>query len=166
MKKTNVLRLVRIAAVASIYFVLTVAIAPISYGEIQMRVSEILLFLCFYNKDYCISLTVGCALANLFSPFALIDVPIGSAATLIAVILMSFSPNIFVSAVFPVITNGVLVGLSLTLVYSLAFPIAAASVAIGELAVCVAGALLFRFILEKQPHFMKLIDNKRQLKKQ
>lgn len=165
MKKTNALRLVRIAAVASIYFVLTVMIAPISYGEIQMRLSEILLFLCFYNKDYCISLTIGCALSNLFSPFALIDVPLGSLATLIAVILIYITPNIFVGAVFPVVTNGLLVGASLTLVYSLPFWLAAGSVALGELAVCIAGALLFRFVLQKQPHFMRLIGSQRELKK-
>ncbi|MEG0615185.1 MAG: QueT transporter family protein, partial [Oscillospiraceae bacterium] len=61
-------RLAIIAMVAAAYFALTVLITPLSYGMVQFRFSEILVLLCFYKKDYCYSMAVGCLLANLFSP--------------------------------------------------------------------------------------------------
>ncbi|MDD7183948.1 QueT transporter family protein, partial [Peptostreptococcus porci] len=55
------------AMVAALYAVLTWAIPSLSYGPIQFRVSEIMTLLAFYNPQYVIGLTVGCAIANLFS---------------------------------------------------------------------------------------------------
>lgn len=154
-------RLAIMAMVAAIYAVLTIVL-PLSYGDIQFRIAEILVLLCFYNKDYCVSLTLGCAIANLFSPFALIDVPVGSAATLIAVILMWKCPSLYVASLFPVITNGLLVGAELTYMYNTPFWLNAASVAIGEFAViCIAGVILFRTVLQRNEHFMKLISNQK-----
>lgn len=158
-KNLNTPRLVKIAAVAAIYAVLTILL-PFSYMDIQFRIAEVLVLLCFYNKDYCISLTLGCAIANLFSPFALIDVPIGTAATLIAVILMWKCPNIYVASLFPVITNGLMVGAELTFMYNTPFWLNALCVAAGEFAViCIVGVVIFRTILQRNKHFMKLIGN-------
>lgn len=164
-KNFDINRITRIAIVAAVYVVLTVAVAPLSYDDLQFRFSEVLVLLCFYNKDYCISLTLGCAIANLFSPFALIDVPVGSVATLIAVILMAKSPNIYIASIFPTVTNALLVGASLTYVYGIPYYWSALSVAIGEFAVVsVVGVILFRSLLQRNTHFMKLIGNTRVLR--
>ena len=56
------------AMIASVYAALTLAISPIAYSEIQFRLSEIMVFLAFYNKKYIPGLIIGCIIANLFSP--------------------------------------------------------------------------------------------------
>ena len=40
------------AIIASLYVVLTVIVTPFSYMAIQLRISEIMVLLCFYKKDY------------------------------------------------------------------------------------------------------------------
>jgi uncharacterized membrane protein len=58
--------------VAAIYFVLCIALSFISYGEIQFRVAELLVLLCFWRPDFIIGVTIGCFLANMqFDPWAL-----------------------------------------------------------------------------------------------
>ena len=77
-----------IGIVAAIYAVATIAIAPIAYGPIQFRVSEILTLLAFINPIYIPGLVLGCIIANLFSPLGMVDVVVGSTATLISVYLI------------------------------------------------------------------------------
>ena len=40
------------AMIACVYAALTIACSSIAYGGIQFRISEILIFLAFYNKKY------------------------------------------------------------------------------------------------------------------
>ena len=56
------------AMIACVYAALTIACSSIAYGGIQFRISEILIFLAFYNKKYIPGLIIGCFLANLPSP--------------------------------------------------------------------------------------------------
>ena len=87
------------ALIAALYAAFTIAIAPISYGPIQFRFSEILVLLCFFNKKYTIGLTLGCLLANLYSPTASLDIPFGTAATLVACVGIMFSKHLAVAAI-------------------------------------------------------------------
>ena len=113
MKKNNTIDIIKIAIVAAIYAVMTVAISPLSYGPIQLRFSEILILLCFYNKKYCVSMTVGCLIANIFSPMALLDIPFGTLATILAVLFLSKSNNLFIGSLWATIFNGIIVGTEL-----------------------------------------------------
>ncbi|WP_162266668.1 QueT transporter family protein, partial [Clostridium botulinum] len=45
-------RLVRTALIAAIYAALTLALAPISYGNIQFRISEMMVLLAFVDPFY------------------------------------------------------------------------------------------------------------------
>ena len=56
------------AIIACIYAVLTLAIAPLAYSEVQFGISEIIVFLALYNKKYIPGLVIGCFLANIPSP--------------------------------------------------------------------------------------------------
>lgn len=163
MKKMTVSRLAKTAAVAAIYAVLTVAL-PLSYGELQFRFAEILTLLCFYNRDYIISLALGTAIANIFSPFAIIDVPVGTLATVIAVILIWKSRNIIVAGIFPVISNGLIIGAELTFMYGTPFLWSSLSVAAGEAAVLAAGVVLFATALQRNKTFMALIGCRKPLR--
>ena len=92
-------KITRIAIVSTLYVVLTV-INPFSYETVQFRISEILMFLCLYKKEYIISLTIGCLISNFFSPMVLYDIAFGTTATLIAGILMYKTKNIYIQQLF------------------------------------------------------------------
>lgn len=106
--------LARQAAVAAIYMVLTIALSGISYGPLQFRVTEVMTLLPFYNKEYIWGITIGCILANLASPFGIIDIIIGSFASFLAAVIMSRMKNIWAASFMPAITN-ILVGIQIDL---------------------------------------------------
>lgn len=69
--------LVSTALIAAIYVVMTLAIAPLSFGMIQIRISEVLMLMAFIDKKYAPGLVLGCFIANCFSPFGMMDVVFG-----------------------------------------------------------------------------------------
>ena len=153
-------RLTRIGMVTAIYVVATLLCAPLAYDAVQFRVSEMLMLLCCYNKDYIISMTLGCFLANIFSSLGVIDLVFGMSATVIAAALMYLTRrkvHMVVSSLFPVVSNAFIVGAELKLVFGDPFWINVGYVALGEF-VCVTllGVAVFKF-LEKNKGFMKLI---------
>ncbi len=159
MKNLSVSRLVKLGIVAAIYVALTLALSSLSYGNIQFRIAEALMLLCFYKKDYGISLIVGCLIANIFSPMFLWDMTFGTLATILAVICMIHSPNIYIASIFPVIFNGIIVGLELHFLYDLPFVLSAIEVAVGEfVCVCIVGIIIFK-LLEKNKKFMKMLTD-------
>ena len=147
--------LVRIALVAALYVVLTV-INPFSYDQVQFRISEILMFLVFFRKDYSYSLVLGCFISNFFSPMMLYDIIFGTSATILACLCMAYSKNIYVSAIFPVIFNAILVGIELSLAFDTPFLINAGWVALGETVVMIVGLIIF-VILKRNKPFMNMI---------
>ena len=84
MNKFTIRDFTQVALVAAIYVVLTVTppLNAISYGAYQFRVSEMLVFLAFYNRKYIAGITLGCMIANLYS-FGLIDVVVGGSQTFV-----------------------------------------------------------------------------------
>ena len=134
------------AMIACVYAALTIACSSIAYGGIQFRISEILIFLAFYNKKYIPGLIIGCFLANLPSPLGLADMCFGTLATAITCLGVYKIKNIYIA--------GLIVGAELYFVLNLPFVINAFYVFIGEFAVLMIGAYLFR-TLEKKEVFMK-----------
>lgn len=59
--------------VAAAYAVVTIALAPISYGPMQLRLSGLLKPLAIVSPILGLGLSVGVALANLTSPFGAYD---------------------------------------------------------------------------------------------
>ena len=43
--------------IAGLYAALTLACYPFAYGMIQFRISEFLVLLCFFRKDYTVGIT-------------------------------------------------------------------------------------------------------------
>ncbi len=150
-------QLTKQAVVCAVYVALTLLLSFMAYGGIQLRIAEALLLLCFYKRSYTLGLTLGCIIVNLFSPLGAIDVICGGLATLIACILISISPNIYLASVFPALVNGIIVGAELWWAYKLPFPIAFLQVSAGELiSVTVLGVILFKSF-EGSNRLMKLI---------
>lgn len=157
MKKISTKLLTRTALIAAIYAVMTIAIAPLSYGAIQFRISEILVLFAFIDDDYIPGLILGCVLANLYSPLGMMDVIFGSMATAIAVMGISLIKKVlgqnlkslFVASLSPVIINGIIIGMLLKIVYNVPFMLGALQVAVGEfVVVSIAGVAIFKGILE------------------
>lgn len=144
--------------IAALYAALTLITYQFSYGPIQFRIAEIMVLFCFFRKDYVIGLTVGCFIANLFSSVSYFDIIFGTLATLISCLLIAYSKILLISLVYPIIANGLIVGLMLYFVVdsSVSFWFYAGTVALGELVVMIVGYILFMF-LRKQETFMKLI---------
>ncbi|HNX16314.1 MAG TPA: QueT transporter family protein [Bacilli bacterium] len=144
--------------IAALYVVLTLVTYQFSYGPIQFRIAEIMVLLCFFRKDYVVGLTIGCLLANLFSSVSYFDILFGTVATLIACLLVCYSKILLVSILYPIVVNGLIVGLMLFLFVPspASFWFYAGTVALGELAVMIVGYVLL-MILRKQETFLKLI---------
>jgi uncharacterized membrane protein len=62
-------RVVWVAIVAALYVVLTVGIAPFSFGPVQFRISEALKVFVLFDPFLALGIGIGTLLANLASPF-------------------------------------------------------------------------------------------------
>lgn len=113
-KKTH--KLVFAALIAAIYAVITIFTQPISYGPIQVRVSEALTLLPYFSSFPILGVFVGCLISNIYGS-GILDIIFGSLATLIAAILTwligrsNLKFKKFLAPLPPVIINAVVVGL-------------------------------------------------------
>lgn len=116
-RKFSVRKMASAAVIAAVYAGLTMFLAPISYGPIQLRVSEVLCILPFFFPSSTWGLFVGCILANLLSAYGIIDVVFGSAATLFAALTTMMigkrshgKLSAALACLPPVFFNGIFVG--------------------------------------------------------
>ncbi len=109
--KKSISYITKSAIIAGIYIVLSLISSPISFGPIQIRVAEILTLLPVILPNAVPGLVVGCFFSNLFlSPFGLIDILIGTLATLIgAVGTRMLRQNIALATLPPIVANALLV---------------------------------------------------------
>ena len=130
------------AVIGALYAALTLLLAPISYGPIQLRLSEALTLLPMVLPQAVPGLFVGCLIANLYTGM-LTDIIFGSLATLLAAIgTYVFRKKPILAAACPVVSNGVIVGLVLALSFNLPVPLTMAEVAIGEIGAMVIGLFI------------------------
>lgn len=156
--KENKTRIIAMnAMIAALYAVFTLMIQPLAYKEVQLRLSEIIVLLAFYNKKLIPGLVVGCLIANIPSPLGIIDMVVGTSATLIACIGMYKVKNMYLAAFIGGVVNGILVGLELSIVYNIPFMINALYVFIGEFIVLLIGTIIFKRI-EKNDRFIEYIQ--------
>lgn len=141
--------IVTVGLVAAIYAVLTVFLAPISYGPIQFRLSEVLNLLAFVNPVFAPGIVLGCFIANLFSPLGMMDVIFGTTATLISVMMIVRAKKLWVASLWPVVFNGLIIGAELQYAFQVPFLIGAFQVALGEfVVVTILGVPLFSALLK------------------
>ena len=114
MKKFNELLTVHQIALASLiaalYAGFSIMLAPISFGPVQFRIAEALTLLPWAIPASVPGLFVGCLLANIIGGYGIIDIALGSAATLLAAWLTSRAPNLWLAALPPVVINALVVG--------------------------------------------------------
>lgn len=149
----NVYLLAYGAAIAAIYVTLTMVFAPISFGPIQFRISEILCVLPFFTPAAVPGLFLGCFLANLFCGAAVLDVVFGSLATLIGAAGSSYlgKKSRWLVCLPPILANTVIIPWVLRYAYGSTdlIPFAMVTVGVGEiLAIGVLGNMLL-FTLDR-----------------
>lgn len=154
-KNISVKMIVINAMVAGIYAILTLAISPIAYSQIQFRLSEIIVFLALYNKNYIPGLTIGCVIANMFSPFGMLDIIFGTISTILVCLAMYKVNNKYLAAFIGAIITGIIIGGELWYAYQIPYLINALYIATGELFVLIIGFLIFN-ILERNERFINL----------
>ena len=131
------------AVIAALYAALTLLLAPISYGNLQCRISEAMTLLPMVMPAAIPGLFVGCLLANLLGGVTVWDIVFGSLATLIAAVgTYSLRNKPILAALCPVLSNGVIVGAVLSFVWGLPLWLTMLEVAVGEV-----GAVIIGFVL-------------------
>ena len=84
--KTSSILFVQGALIAASYVALTIVLAPLSFMEIQVRISEALTILPVFSAAAVPGLAIGCFLANILGGAPLPDVIFGSLATLVGAV--------------------------------------------------------------------------------
>ena len=139
-------RLARGAVIAALYTALTLLLAPISYGQLQIRLSEAMTLLPILLPEAVPALAVGCLLSNILGGCTIFDIIFGTLATLLAALCTRrLRGKFWLAAAMPVLFNGVIVGAVVHYCYSPAFPLLLCmlTVAIGEAIACmIVGPLL------------------------
>ncbi len=129
-------KMVRIAVIAALYASVTILSAPISYGPVQVRISESLTVLPFIFPESILGLFIGCLIANIFGGFGLPDIIFGGLATLLAGYLTSKMPNKYLAPLPPVLVNAVVIGLMLKFVLGVPLLATMLWVGLGQLLAC------------------------------
>lgn len=75
------------AVIAAVYAAVTIVLQPISFGPFQVRISDALLplpYIPYFGFPAVIGLTIGCFIANMVSPYGVIDIVIGTITNFVA----------------------------------------------------------------------------------
>ena len=170
--KINTRNLITAAIIGALYAVLTMVLAPISYGPVQFRVSEVLCILPFFMPYTSWGLFIGCIVANLMSAAGLLDVVFGSLATLITCVCIAQCGKMgntlrarLLACFMPVIWNALIVGATLTVALAGlnplkdigAFAVYAGQVGLGELGVMYVIGLPLMTYLPKKRFFLEFV---------
>lgn len=136
--------------IGAIYAVMTIIPAPLSYGLLQIRVSEMLTVLPYFTPAAIPGLFVGCIIANLFGGLGIHDIIFGSLATLISAVLVSRIRLKYLVPLPPILINAVVVGLVLHYVLVVPAFLAIAMVGLGQTIACYGLGYPLLLILEKR----------------
>jgi len=151
---------------AALYTAMCVALAPISYGAVQIRVAEALTLLPVISPVFIIGVTVGCLLSNIVglmtgaNIIGVMDIVFGTAATFAAAVLTYKLRKIKIgkipvlAALPPVIINAVVIGAELMFVEAGGFNLKlflfnASYVGLGQTAACFLVGLPLVYFLPK-----------------
>ena len=160
-QNSSVRKLVHCGVVAAIYVVLCLALQPLSYGAVQVRVAEALCLLPVFGAEYIVGVVLGCFLANLLGS-TIVDVIFGTLATLLACLVtyklrnVRFKGLAIAASLPPVLFNAVIIGIEIAVMFPAPTSSASTSpacftkgisVGIGEVISCtVLGVVLVKLI--------------------
>jgi uncharacterized membrane protein len=144
--------------IAALYAAITIILAPISYGPIQVRLSEALTVLPYITPAAIPGLFIGCLVANIYGGLGLVDIFGGSLCTLIAAMftyLLSKSKKPILAPLPPVVVNALGVSFYLHILFKYPYWLTVLYIAVGEFFACfVLGYALLQLLL-KRGKFLK-----------
>lgn len=150
---------------AAVYVVLSLVLAPLSFGAVQLRVAEALTLLPVFSPVAIVGVTLGCLISNAIGvAFGLTlppDMLFGTVATLLAACMTYALRRVrwkglpVLASLPPVLVNAVIVGWEITFFYFPAgsppaiYAANALYVAIGQIAACCVLGLLLVYTLQR-----------------
>ena len=154
--RVAVSELTKIALVAALYVAVTVILAVISFGAVQLRLSEMFNYLALYNKRYVVAVTAGVVIANFMSPTWILDVPIGGIGTLLVLLLCRRVTRNIKSDVLKMGVTAIIFSLSmftvagqLTILHGFPFWLTYFTVGVGELLSMTVGGIIMHSLHKK-----------------
>ncbi len=137
--------------IAALYAGLTILFQAISFGAVQVRVSEAMTLLPILMPAAVPGLTIGCLIANLICS-TWQDWVFGTLATLIAAVLSRrLRHNLYLAALMPVVSNALIVGIMLYLMFGGSWWLNILTVGAGEALACFVLGIPLVKALEKVP---------------
>ncbi len=147
--------------IAALYAAVTIILAPLSYGPIQVRVSEALTVLPFITPAAIPGLFLGCVVANVYGGLGMYDIMGGSFCTLLAsffTFLLSRTKRPILAPLPPVVINAFGVSLYLHFLFGLPYLITVFYIGMGQILACfLLGYPLLKFILDKEK-ILKILE--------
>lgn len=157
--KLSTREMARAAVIAAAYAALSMITSffGLTYGPVQLRLSEALTVLPKKYPSAIWGVFLGCLLTNILSPYGLLDMILGSAATLLAALLTARCRTRIGAAIPPIVCNALIIGALLAwqeggtgTAFAPLFGYHALSVGAGQAAVCLLlGVPLLRLLERK-----------------
>ncbi len=158
MKNRTLRQITAAGVIAAAYAALSLVLASTTFGPVQCRVSEALTLLPVLSPAAVWGVTLGCAITNGVGAatgtnfLGLVDLPVGTAATLLAAVATRLLGKIrfgglpWLSALPPILFNAVAIGgewcYAMTGSINGAFWVFAGQIALGQLPPCLLGVWL------------------------
>lgn len=167
MNKKSTLFLTQAAVIAALYVALTYVsnAMGLAYNSVQFRLSEILTVLPVFTPAAIPGLTLGCLIANISSPFGIVDMVCGTLASFLAAMSsyalrkVTFKGVPMLSTLPPVLFNALIIGLEIWYLEGKStqiFFISALQVAAGQAVMCIIAGILFIRAVDKTRVFERL----------
>ena len=125
--------------IGALYAATTIALAPISYGPVQVRVAEAMTVLPYLTPWAIPGLYFGCLTANIFGDLGLVDIFGGSFITLLAALgtyLLRRFNKPWLAPLPPIVLNGFGVSIYLHAIAEWPYLLCVLYVSVGELIAC------------------------------
>lgn len=176
MKNRNFVRRLAFGAmIGALYAAVSIALAPLSFGNVQIRIAEALTLLAILFPEAIMGLTLGCFLTNLVGNFmgvniaGPLDILVGTLATFLAALLSYRLRNLrykgvpWAATIPPILINALFIGLELTLVIGNGFSwsmfgIFFLEVGLGQLVAVVVLGIPLLMQLEKNVSIQRIIN--------
>ncbi len=152
----------RIGLLATVYAVLTALppLSSLSYGPVQVRVSEALTVLPYVAPWAVWGLYFGCILGNLASPFLAWDVTIGALATLLAAYGTSKMPRAYLAPIPPIVINALVVSAYVARLSGVPYWVTALYIALGETVATFGMGYPLLLVIERNSKLKEFISGK------
>ena len=142
--------------VAALYVAVTLVLSAISFGAIQLRLSEMFNYLALFHKRYVVAITLGVVIVNFLSPMWFLDVPIGGIATFLVLVISRLATKRIKNLKIKLAITAVIFTLSmftvagqLHFVFDMPFWVTYATVGLGELLSMTIGGIFIYFLNKK-----------------